>query len=68
MYILTQVIGTHQLIARDEYMKGSILIIADLFLTPELPQSGSIFHITPVGQRFKTRYKPGDLLLPVVKG
>ena len=48
-------------------MKWCILVIADLFFAPEFAQSGSIFDIAPVRQRFQTRHKAGDLLLPVVQ-
>ena len=52
----------------DQDMEGSVLVVADLLLTPEFTQSSTVLGITPVWERLQLGYKTGDLLLPVVQG
>ena len=58
---------SHQLIAGNQNMEGSVLVVANLFLGPELSQSSSVFDVTPVRERFELGNETGDLLLPVVQ-
>jgi hypothetical protein len=55
-----------QLVAGDQNVKRSILIVGEVFLAPELAQRRTILHVAPIGQRFQTRNEAGDFLLPVM--
>lgn len=59
--------NTHQLITGYKDMERSVLVIADLLFTPELPERGSILDVTPVRQSLQGRHEPTDLLLPIME-
>lgn len=58
---------TYELVTCDKNMEGSVLVVANLLLTPKLAQCRPIFHIPPVGQCLKARNKARYFLLPVVE-
>ena len=41
-------VGTYELITGDEDMERGILIVADLFLRPELTKRSAVLDVTPV--------------------
>ena len=55
------------MIASNQDVEGGVLVVANLLLTPELPQSRTVFGVTPIRQRLELRDETGDLLLPIVK-
>ena len=57
----------YKLVTGDQHMEGSILIIADLFLVPELAQRRSIFYITPIREGLQLGNEASDFLLPVME-
>lgn len=56
-----------ELVAGNQYMEGGILVVADLFLAPELSKRRPIFDITPVREGLQAWDETSELLLPVVK-
>ena len=57
-----------ELVAGNQYMKGGVLVVADLFLAPEFSERCPIFDITPVREGLQGWDETSELLLPVVKG
>ena len=58
----------YQLITCDQNVERCVLVVADIFLTPKLPEGRSVLHVSPIRQCFESWDKTGDLLLPVVQG
>jgi len=58
---------SYELITGDEHVEGGVLVIADFFLAPELPQCRSILYVSPVRECFEFWDEASELLLPVVK-
>jgi len=56
----------YKLVTGDKDMKWCILVIADLFLTPKLSKSSSVFDIPPIGNCLQPGQEAGQLLLPIV--
>jgi hypothetical protein len=62
-----QLESTRHLVASNEDIERGVLIIADLFFTPELAQKSSFLGVTPVRKSLHLGYEAGKLLLPVEK-
>ena len=56
-----------ELVTGDQDVERGILVVADLFLAPELSKGRPVFDIAPVREGFQAWDKAGELLLPVVK-
>ena len=56
-----------ELVTGNQNVKRCVLVIADLFLAPELSKCCSIFDVTPVWEGLQSWNKASQFLLPVVK-
>ena len=56
-----------ELVAGNQDVERSVLVITDLLLAPELSKRCSILDVTPVRECLQAWYKAGELLLPVMK-
>ena len=58
---------TYQLVTGNQDMEGSILVVADFLLAPELAQSSAVLWIAPVRKRLELGHKASNFLLPIVQ-
>jgi len=56
-----------ELVAGNQDVERGVLVIADLFLAPELSKGCSVFDITPVWEGLQAWNEASELLLPVMK-
>ena len=57
----------YQLVAGDKNVERRVLVITNLFLAPELPESGAVLWVAPVRQRLQLGHETSNLLLPVMQ-
>ena len=56
-----------ELVAGDQDVERSVLVVTDLFLAPEFSKGCSVFDITPVWEGLQAWNEASELLLPVMK-